>query len=180
MVLSHMRLFAWTLFASLLAGGASAAQARLPTAGISVAAGLAPVRASTPYSSSLAAFAGVAVATRVGPQRAVELEGVAFGALTPADVYVVGQRELPNTLGVAARVSQLVGRRGQWSVGAGVGRYRIARRTEAGGGAGAGYHVVVTRFGPGAVTADVRLILVPSIAGARMWVLPVTVGLRTR
>lgn len=168
------------LVAGLLAAEVLPAQQALPAAWARIGAGVAPVWASSPYAGSLTALAGLAVAARIGDRSYLDVEGIALGAVTPADAYVTGARSLPNTVGAAVRMNQLVGRKGNWSVGAGVGGYRIARRAQAAGGTGVGYEVGVNRIGPGFVTYGARVVLVPSIAGSRMWMLPVTMGLRTR
>jgi hypothetical protein len=64
----------------------------------------------------------------------------------------------------------------------GVGFYRIAQRAEAAGGGGVGLHAgataVLVRKGRADFTLGTRTMLLPDIGDSRIWVVPVTAGVR--
>ena len=151
---------------------------------ISADVGLAPYGASSPYMSGLAGIGRVGLGVRVMEGALVELEGHGFGTLLTGDVYAPNARVLPNTTGISLSVVRFTNRSERLSFSAGVGLYSVANRAEADGGDGIGLHAgattVLMRSGRTAFTLGLRTLLLPDIGDSRIWVVPITAGVRVR
>lgn len=158
------------------------ARAQAPAAWVSANFGLAPYNAADPYDGGLAIVGRGSGAVRVTERRLVELDVLSFGSLLAADAYGPTSRTLPNTIGVAAGIAHVAGGRDRFSIRAGVGYYRVEDRAQAAGRSGIGFHAgggtVLVRSSHAALTLDARFILMPNMQDTRLWLMPLSAGVR--
>lgn len=181
------RVYTYMRYAALFAFGLLAIpvnRTHAQSGWISAEVGFAPYGATSPYSSGLAGIGRVGLGVRVTDGALVELEGHGFGALLTGDVYSPNARALPNTSGISLSVVRFTSRSERLSLSAGAGLYSVAPRRETGGGDGIGFHAgattVLTRRGRIAFTLGLRTLLLPDIGDSRIWVVPITAGIRVR
>jgi hypothetical protein len=158
------------------------ARAQAPAASVSANLGLAPYNAAAPYDGGLAIVGRISGAVRLDERQIVELDVLSLGTLLTGDVYAPNARALPNTIGVAAGIAHVAGGRDRFSIGAGMGFYRVEDRAQAPGRSGIGFHAggatVLMRSSHTALTLDARVILMPSMQGTRIWLMPLSAGVR--
>jgi hypothetical protein len=157
------------------------ARGQAPAAWVSANLGLAPYNAADPYDGGLAIVGRGSAAVRVAERQAVEVDILFLGTLLTGDAYPPSARALPNTMGFAAGIAHVVGA-DRFSIGAGMGFYRVEDRAQAPGRSGIGFHAggatVLMRSSHAALTLDARFILMPSMQGTRIWLMPLSAGVR--
>jgi hypothetical protein len=155
---------------------------------VSLEVGSGMVDASFPFGDGALATARASVALRFARRQMLELECVTFGALKfgqgdDVSIFAADGRALPNTSGMAAGISHVFGDR-LAVVSAGGGLYRLAYRKGLSSEAAAGFHMGLTgrlaRFSDADLVVGARALLLPQLSRSRIWVVPLTAGLRFR
>ncbi len=170
---------------SMLAVLARLANAQESRVGVEAAFGVGIVSAQSPYRTDLAATGRLGVVVRSRNGRSAEVSGLLLGAFGAGDSF--GEppipRPVPNTVALSVGCLCRIGA-SPWTSSIGLGAYHVASRASAPGGTSIGLHGglqrVVARTAFGSVLVDARVLLLPSIGGSRMWMVPVSAILRSR
>ncbi len=171
-----------SVFVSLVLVGTLPAQQT--KTGVEVAAGVGISTGHDVYRYYGLVAARGAIHLPVSSDLSLELAVSGFGSAPAGDTYgePPARRPLPNSYGYTVGLGWLS--RGVGFIGlAGAGLFHVTSRAGYPGGSGAGAFLGVekrlARVGAVVFSGDARAIIVPRIAGDRLWLVPIGLSLRT-